>query len=280
MSNEILPRTLYVVATPIGNLSDISERAIKTLKDVDFIAAEDTRISIKLLSHFGIRKNVVSYFEHNKNKSGENILSRLENGESCALISDAGTPAISDPGEELVKLASQKGFKIVPIPGASAAITALCVSGIDSRRFIFEGFLPHEKKERSIILEDYINEKRTVVFYESPHQLLDTLDELYETLGDRELCIARELTKINEEIIYTTLSEAIAIYKEKQPRGEYVLIIGGRKTVLKDEFWYNLDEKQHIAFYEKQGLSRMDAIKAAAKDRGLPKNTLYKTLLD
>ena len=279
MSNEILPRTLYLVATPIGNLSDFTERGLKVLREVDFIAAEDTRVSGKLLSHFELKKNVINYFEHNKKEMGQKILSRLENGESCALVTDAGTPAISDPGEELVRLVEENGIKVVPIPGACAAICALCASGMDSRRFIFEGFLPNEKKERKEILEEYANEKRTVIFYEAPHHLVDTLMELYEALGDRKLSLARELTKMNEEIISTTLSEACALYREKEPRGEYVLVVGGRCFVVNDCFWDDLTEKEHVKFYEKQGLTRMDAIKACAKDRGVPKNAIYKALL-
>ena len=277
MANEIIPRCLYVVAPPIGNLSDLSERAVKVLREADFVAAEDTRISGLLLNHFGIKKPIVHYFEHNKRASGEKILELLSEGKSCALVTDAGTPGISDPGVDLCALVRQNGMKVVPIPGPSAVVTALCASGFDSRRFIFEGFLPQdgEKKE---VLDSLLHERRTVVFYEAPHRLKKTLRELYDALGDRALCLARELTKINEEFSVTTLSEAISFYETTEPRGEYVLILSG--AVKKEEvFWETLSVSEHVAFYIRQGLSKMDAIKQCAKDRGVAKNVIYKELL-
>lgn len=280
MANEITPRTLYIVATPIGNLSDISERALKVLRDVDIIAAEDTRVSGNLLKLFGIKQKIINYFEHNKTEMGEKIINELILGNSVALVTDAGTPAISDPGEDLVKLAHKNGIKVVPIPGACAAITALSASGMKSRRFAFEGFLPNDKKERIEVLESYVNEKKTVIFYEAPHRLKETLDLLYEYLGDRQITLARELTKLNEEFCVTTLKKAVKIYSDNAPRGEFVLIVSGKEEKnLSDSFWFDLDIEQHVEFYEKQGLKRMDAIKSAARDRGVSKNTIYKELI-
>ena len=272
-------RTLYVVATPIGNLSDMSERAKRILADVDFVAAEDTRISAKLLMLYGIKKPLVNYFEHNKAFMGEKVLDRLLCGESCALVTDAGTPAVSDPGEDLCRLCHENGISVVPIPGCSAAIAALSASGMPSKRFTFEGFLPREKKEQEELFEELITEKRTMIFYEAPHRLLKTLTAFLEGLGNRELCIARELTKINEEIIRTTLSDAVNTYKDKEPRGEYVLIIGGSAGENADVFWENLTVDEHVDFYINQGLKKMDAIKKVAKDRGVPKNDIYRELL-
>lgn len=277
MSNEIEKGALYIVATPIGNLSDITERAKKTLSEVDFIAAEDTRVSGLLLNKFGISKSIINYFEHNKTEAGKKIAERLSSGESCALVTDAGTPAISDPGCELCALCHERGIKVIPIPGPSAVITALCASGFDSRRFIFEGFLPQDNT-KSDVLSSYINEKRTVIFYEAPHRLKKTLSDFYNTLGERRICLARELTKINEEFIITTLSEAISLYNEKEPRGEYVIIIEGKKNE-ESAFWENMSPVEHVEFYISAGLSKMDAIKACAKDRGVSKNTIYKEML-
>ena len=277
MANEIEKGALYVVATPIGNLSDITERAKKVLSEVDFIAAEDTRVSGLLLSRFDIKKSIVNYFEHNKKSAGEKIVSDLLSGKSCALVTDAGTPAISDPGTELCALARERGLKVIPIPGACAAITALCATGFDSRRFIFEGFLPQDD-EKEQVLTSLVNEKRTVIFYEAPHRLKKTLAELHTALGDREICLCRELTKINEEFVITTLSQAIKTYEEKEPRGEYVLVLGGRKDT-EEVFWEKLSVQEHVAFYTDKGLSKMDAIKACAKDRGVAKNSIYKEML-
>ncbi len=277
MSNEIESGALYVVATPIGNLSDITERAKKVLSEVDFVAAEDTRVSGLLLNKFGISKSIVNYFEHNKASAGEKIISKLLSGESCALVTDAGTPAISDPGSELCALAHENGIKVIPIPGPSAVITALCASGFDSRRFIFEGFLPQDSTKQEI-LDCYINEKRTVIFYEAPHRLKKTLADFYSAFGERRICLARELTKINEEFVITGLSEAIELYNSKVPRGEYVIIIEGKKNG-ETLFWADMSIQQHVDFYIGNGLSKMDAIKACAKDRSVSKNTIYKEML-
>ena len=263
MANEIKKSSLYIVATPIGNLSDLSERALKTLREVDFVAAEDTRVSGLLLNHFGIKKPIVNYFEHNKRAAGEKILSELSAGKSCALVTDAGTPGISDPGTELCRDARKSGFSVIPIPGPIAVITALSASGFPSRRFIFEGFLPQDggKKE---VLDSLLHEKRTVVFYDA--------------LGDRALCLARELTKLNEDFFDTTLSAAIAHYEQNEPRGEYVLILAGAEET-EEVFWKALSIGEHVEFYKNQGLSKMDAIKQCAKDRGVAKNAIYKELL-
>ncbi len=277
MANEIEKGALYVAATPIGNLSDITERAKKVLCEVDFVAAEDTRVSGLLLSKFNIKKSIINYFEHNKREAGEKIIEELLSGKSCALVTDAGTPAISDPGTELCEMAHKNGIKVIPIPGACAAISALCASGFDSRRFIFEGFLPQDSTKDEV-LTSLVNEKRTVIFYEAPHRLKKTLSEMYDALGERNICLARELTKINEEFVITTFSEALLMYEEKDPRGEYVIIIGG-KTKDEENFWEKLTVQAHVDFYIDKGLSKMDAIKACAKDRGVPKNTIYKEML-
>lgn len=277
MANEIEPSTLYVVATPIGNLSDISERALKVLREADFVAAEDTRVSGLLLNHFGVKKPIVNYFEHNKRSAGEKILAELAVGKSCALVTDAGTPAISDPGTDLCRAVWDAGFRVVPIPGASAVVTALSASGFDSRRFIFEGFLPRDG-EKNEVLESLVHEKRTVVFYEAPHRLKKTLADLREALGNRRICLARELTKLNEEFFRTTLDEAVAAYEQKEPRGEYVLILEGAEEQ-PECFWKDLTVSAHVDFYLAQGLSKMDAIKQCAKDRGVPKNAIYKEML-
>ena len=278
MAFEIERSTLYVVPTPIGNLSDISARALDVLKYVDFVAAEDTRVSGKLLGLLGIEQNFVSYHEHNKHFAGEKVIERLEAGQSGAIVTDAGTPAISDPGEQLVALCREKGLKVVPIPGACAFVTALSASGFDSRRFTFEGFLPPEKKDRREVLDYYKSDKKTVIFYEAPHKLKDTVKEIYEALGDRRICVARELTKINEEIVTYTLSEFVKVLEEKEPRGEYVLIVEGAKAS-ETAFFEDMSIEEHVEFYENQGLSRMDAIKACARDRHVPKNAIYKELV-
>ncbi len=278
MAFEIERSTLYVVPTPIGNLSDISARALDVLKYVDFVAAEDTRVSGKLLGLLGIEQSFVSYHEHNKRFAGEKVIERLEAGQSGAIVTDAGTPAISDPGEQLVALCREKGLKVVPIPGACAFVTALSASGFDSRRFTFEGFLPPEKKDRREVLDYYKSDKKTVIFYEAPHKLKDTAKEIYEALGDRRICVARELTKMNEDIVTYTLSEFVKVLEEKEPRGEYVLIVEGAKAS-ETAFFENMSIEEHVEFYENQGLSRMDAIKACARDRHVPKNAIYKELV-
>lgn len=279
ITEEIQKSALYVVATPIGNLSDMSERAKYILSGVDFIAAEDTRISGKLLSLFGIKKPIVNYFEHNKTEMGEKIANRLLHGESCAIVTDAGTPAISDPGEELCAICHKKGITVVPIPGCSAIIAALSASGMPSRRFSFEGFLPRDSKEQKDILEECRCEKRTMVFYEAPHRLVKTLTVFLDAFGNREICLARELTKLNEEILRTTLSDALEVYRNKEPRGEYVIIIEGFKETTDSKFWKDLSVEEHVSFYIDSGLSKMDAIKKVAKDRGVPKNDIYKEMI-
>ncbi len=280
MANDVEKGTLYLVPTPIGNLADISKRALSVLKNVDFVAAEDTRVSGKLLSLYQIKQNFVCYEEHNKRVQGAKILERLAGGESAALVTDAGTPAISDPGEMLVRDCREHGIPVVPLPGACAFVTALSASGFPSRRFCFEGFLPTEKAERAEVLSRYGAEPKTVIFYEAPHRLAQTVDELLSALGDRKICAARELTKINEEFYFGTLSSFAEHIGEKEPRGEYVLILEGAPKKRDDEaFFKDMTVKEHVAFYEKQGLARMDAIKACAKDRGVPKNAVYKELL-
>ena len=278
MAFEVEKGTLYVVPTPIGNLGDMTERALTVLKNVDFVAAEDTRVSGKLLNLYGIEANFVSYHEHNKASQGEKIVERLKNGESGAIVTDAGTPAVSDPGEDLVAKCRENGVNVVPLPGACAFVTALAGSGFPSRRFCFEGFLPTDKKERSEILDGYKNEKKTVVFYEAPHRVAETAKILLDSLGNRRVCAARELTKLNEEFFTGSLSELCELFEKKEPRGEYVLIVEGAKDT-GTAFFAEMTVREHVAFYESQGLSRMDAIKACARDRGVPKNTIYKQLI-
>ena len=279
--NKVEKNTLYLVATPIGNLSDISERALKVLSEVDFVAAEDTRNTKNLLLHFGIKKDLVSYYEHNKRQRGEEITARIEQGESCALVTDAGMPAISDPGEDIVALCAEKGITVTCIPGCCAAVTALALSALPTGRFAFEGFLSTSKGERKKRLSEIKNEVRTLIFYEAPHKLKTTLTDLYEAFGDRKITLCRELTKLNEEIIRTTISQAISLYEEKSPRGEYVLVMEGViKTESKEceSDLLSLSPEDHVSYYENNGLVRMDAIKAAAKDRGMSKSELYKIL--
>lgn len=279
--NRIKPRTLYLVATPIGNLADISERALKVLSGVDFIAAEDTRNSIRMLTHFGISKPLVSYFEHNKRERGEVIVSRLEAGESCALITDAGTPAISDPGEDIVLLCAGRGIDVVPIPGPCAGICALSVSGLPTGRFVFEGFLPTGKAERRERLGALGRESRTIILHEAPHKLKKTLADLAEVFDlGHKISLCRELTKLNEEIIRTTLGEAAAYYDTKEPRGEYVIVLAGAdRPAAADAFWREMSLREHLDHYAAAGLEKMDAVKAVARDRGLPKNVIYKETL-
>ena len=279
MKNQICGGTLYLVATPIGNLSDLSERAIKVLSEVDFIAAEDTRNSLRLLTHFGISKPMVSYHEHNRRERGEEIAQRLQNGESCALITDAGTPAISDPGEDLVALCAERGIPVTSVPGACAMIVALTLSGLPTARFSFEGFLPVPKKERRERLEELARETRTFLLHEAPHKLRTTLADLQKTLGgERRIALCRELTKRNEEILRTTLDGAVAIYGEREPRGEYVLVIEGGKDVGAVEDAPRSIEDA-VAYYVNTGLSKNDAIKAAAKALGLSRNEVYGHML-
>lgn len=279
--NKVEGGKLYLVATPIGNLADLSERAIKVLSEVDFIAAEDTRNSMRLLSHLEIHKPMVSYFEHNKRERGEQILARLQNGESCALITDAGTPAISDPGEDLVALCAEHGVPVTSVPGAVASITALTISGLPTGRFCFEGFLSTNKAERRERLEELKTEKRTMMFHEAPHKLKNTLEDFRRTFGDeRRIAICRELTKLNEEVLRLTLSEAVEYYNSVEPRGEYVLVIDGvSQNAASAAFWADMDIPTHVSHYVSLGMSKMDAIKQAAKDRGVAKNEVYKAVL-
>lgn len=281
--NVIEKRTLYLVATPIGNLSDISERALKALSECDFVAAEDTRNTGKLLAYFGIKKELVSYFEHNKRARGEYIVSRLENGENCALVTDAGMPAISDPGEDIVRLCAERSVKVTCIPGACAAVTALTLSALSTGRFAFEGFLSTAKNERQKRLNEIKHEQRTLIFYESPHHLVQTLSDLKDTFGgERKISLCREITKINEEIHRTTIDDAINEYKVRLPRGEYVLVVEGeyesygKNTVSDMNPLCSLGVFEHLKHYTDSGMSKMDAIKSVAKDRGVPKSEIYR----
>ena len=277
--NKVVGGMLYIVATPIGNLADIGERALKVLSEVDFIAAEDTRNSLRMLTHFGISKTLVSYHEHNKREKGEEIAQRLLAGESCALVTDAGTPAISDPGEDLVRLCAERGIPVTSIPGACALITALTLSGLPTARFVFEGFLPVTKKERRERLELLACETRTFILHEAPHKLRTTLEDLAKALGgERRISLCRELTKLNEEIFRTTLSGALEFYAENEPRGEYVLVVSGAEKADTGAFWKELDERSHVEHYISLGMTKNDAIKAAARDRGVHKNEVYKKL--
>lgn len=279
--NRVEGGTLYLVATPIGNLADLSERAEKVLAEVDFIAAEDTRNTGKLLSFRGISRPLVSYHEHNKRGRGEEIAARLAAGESCALVTDAGMPAISDPGEDLVALCAARGIPVTAVPGPSAALTALTLSGLSTARFAFEGFLPTENKARRARLAELAAEPRTLLLHEAPHRLRTTLAELAAAMGEgRRVAVCRELTKRNEEILRTTLGGAAAHYAETEPRGEFVLVIEGnsQKQAPSAGQFDGLSPAAHVAYYEKQGMARMDAIKAAARDRGLSKSELYKQI--
>ena len=265
---------LYLVATPIGNLGDMSPRAVETLAGADFIAAEDTRVSVKLLNRFDIKKPLVSYHEHNRAAAGQAILTRLLSGETCALVTDAGTPAISDPGQELVALCAENGVTVQAIPGCCAAIAALAVSGLDTRRFTFEGFLPSGKKERRAALEELTGEVRTMVFHEAPHRLRATLADMAEVLGDRPIALCRELTKLHEDTVRTTLAQAAAYYAGNEPRGEYVLVVAGRKK--QDEPQLTLEQGAERVLRLREGGMRMkDAVRQVADDTGLNRNDLY-----
>lgn len=275
--NEIKKGVLYVVGTPIGNLSDFSPRAVQTLAQVDFIAAEDTRVTMKLLNHFGIKKPLVSYFEHNKLQRGDMICQRILAGESCAQVSDAGMPAISDPGEMLVRQCAELGIPVYVVPGPTAMASALAVSGLPTGRFTFEGFLSMNKKSRKEHLDEVKNEKRTMVFYEAPHKLLNTLKDMLATFGDRKIALVRELTKIHEEVKRTTLSEAIEFYSENPPKGEFVLVIDGAKEVEEEKL--TLEDAIEIAKQKiKDGMSASSAAKEAAAETGFRKNEIYKAI--
>lgn len=267
---------LYLVGTPIGNLSDLSPRAVETLSECDFIAAEDTRVTLKLLNHFEIKKPLISYFEHNKREKGEAIASRIMAGESCCLVTDAGMPAISDPGEDLVALCAEKGIEVLSVPGPSAVVTALAVSGLPTGRFTFEGFLSVTKKSRFEHLESVKDEKRTMVFYEAPHKLCATLTDMLSVFGNRRIALVRELTKLHEETRRTTLSEAVRYYAENPPRGEFVLVIDGAKEEKRE---YTLDEAAEIAQnMVDDGFSVSDAAKRTAAQTGIKKAEIYKII--
>ena len=269
---------LYLVATPIGNLGDLSPRAVETLAGADFIAAEDTRVSVKLLNHFDIKKPLVSYHEHNRAAAGQAILTRLLGGEICALVTDAGTPAISDPGQELVALCAENGVTVQAIPGCCAAIAALAVSGLDTRRFTFEGFLPSGKKERRMALEELTGEARTMVFHEAPHRLRATLADMAEVLGDRPVALCRELTKLHEDTVRTTLAQAAAYYAANEPRGEYVLVVAGREKQQGPQLTLEQGVERVLRLRE-DGMRMKDAVRQVADDTGLSRNDLYDAAL-
>lgn len=274
---------LYLCATPIGNLEDITLRVLRTLEEVDLIAAEDTRNSIKLLNHFEIKTPMTSYHEYNKIEKAYQLVEKLKAGQNIALITDAGTPGISDPGEDLVRICYESGIEVTSLPGAAACITALTLSGLPTRRFAFEAFLPREKKERQTILSSLEKETRTIIIYEAPHHLKKTLEELFNVLGDRSITLCRELTKRYETAFQTSLSGAISYYQENEPKGEFVLVIQGKKQeeLLQEEqaAWESLSLEEHMAHYEEQGISRKDAMKLVAKDRGISKREVYANLL-
>lgn len=274
---------LYLCATPIGNLEDITLRVLRTLKEVDLIAAEDTRNSIKLLNHFDIHTPMTSYHEYNKMDKGRHLVEKLLSGMDIALISDAGTPGISDPGEELVAMCCEEGIEVTSLPGPAACITALTLSGLPTRRFAFEAFLPMDKKERAAVLKELEEETRTIVLYEAPHRLCRTLEELGNALGERKAAVCRELTKKHETAFRSTLSELLAYYGEHGPKGECVIVIEGKDRRQmkqeKQEEWSRMPLIEHMAYYEKQGVSRKDVMKQVAKDRGVGKRDIYQQLL-
>ncbi len=276
--------TLYLCATPIGNLEDITYRVLRTLKEVDLIAAEDTRNSIRLLNHFEIKTPMTSYHEYNKIDKAYQLVAKMREGKTIALITDAGTPGISDPGEDIVRICYEEGIPVTSLPGAAACITALTMSGLPTRRFAFEAFLPKDKKEHQAVLEELKTETRTIIIYEAPHHLVRTLQELHDTLGgDRRLTICRELTKRHEEKLQMTLADSLSYYEVNEPRGEYVLIIAGRsrEEMKKEEQagWEALSLEEHMAHYESQGIDRKEAMKRVAKDRGVSKRDIYQALL-
>lgn len=271
--------TLYLCATPIGNLQDMTPRAVETLQMVDIIAAEDTRNSIRLLNHFDIHTPMTSYHEYNKVEKARQLIVKLQEGQNIALITDAGTPAISDPGEVLVRMCHEAGINVTSLPGAAACITALTLSGLATRRFCFEGFLPAEKKEKKEILEELATETRTMILYEAPHHLIRTLEELYGALGNRKICVCRELTKKFETVLPTTLEEALELYKSEEPRGEYVLVVEGKSREKKRQesiaAWESMTIEEHMSYYEEQGMDQKSAMKQVAKDRGVGKREIY-----
>ena len=275
--------TLYLCATPIGNLEDMTFRAVRTLKEADLIAAEDTRNSIKLLNHFEIRTPMTSYHEYNKIEKGRKLTDLLLEGKNIALITDAGTPGISDPGEELVKMCHEAGITVTAVPGAAACVTALTISGLPTRRFAFEAFLPSDKKERRDVLEELKDETRTIVLYEAPHRLVKTLEELRETLGDRQGSGCRGLTKKHETVYRSTLGEACTYYQSHEPRGECVLVIQAKsREELRRQSqskWAEMSLEEHMAYYTGQGVDRKEAMKKVARDRGISKREVYQALL-
>lgn len=276
--------TLYLCATPIGNLEDITFRCVRVLNEVDLIAAEDTRNSIKLLNHFEIKTPMTSYHEYNKIEKGHKLVEKLLAGEDIALITDAGTPGISDPGEELVKMCHEAGVIVTAVPGAAACVTALTISGLATRRFAFEAFLPTDKKERQRVLDEMREETRTIVMYEAPHRLLKTLKVLSETLGNRKISVCRELTKKHETVFATTVDEAVSYYEKQEPKGECVLVIEGKnpEDIRREERskWEELSMEEHMELYLSKGMNKKDAMKQVAKDRGVGKRDVYQALLD
>lgn len=275
---------LYLCATPIGNLEDMTFRVIRILKEADLIAAEDTRNSIKLLNHFEIHTPMTSYHEYNKIDKGRYLIGQLQEGKNIALITDAGMPGISDPGEELVKMAYEAGIEVTALPGACACVTALTLSGLSTRRFCFEAFLPSEKKERQQILKELQTETRTILIYEAPHRLVRTLEELLENLGDRRLTVCRELTKKHETVFVTTVGEALEYYRNSEPKGECVLVLEGRSRREMEEeeqaAWEQISIEEHMKHYEDQGIDRKEAMKLVAKDRGMKKRDIYRYLVE
>lgn len=275
--------TLYLCATPIGNLEDMTFRAVRTLKEADLIAAEDTRNSVKLLNHFEIQTPMTSYHEYNKYDKGKKLVEQLLAGKDIALITDAGTPGISDPGEELVQMCHEAGITVTAVPGAAACVTALTISGLPTRRFAFEAFLPTEKKEREAVLETLEKEQRTIVLYEAPHRLVKTLNILLERLGERRVSVCRELTKRHETVYRANLSEASAYYENNPPKGECVVVIAGksRQEIEREEKekWADMSIEEHMEYYLRQGFDKKEAMKRTAKDRGVPKREIYNSLV-
>lgn len=275
--------TLYLCATPIGNLEDMTFRCVRILKEVDLIAAEDTRNSRKLLNHFDIRTAMTSYHEYNKIEKGRKLVERLLEGADIALITDAGTPGISDPGEELVRMCREEDIMVTAVPGPAACITALTISGLPTRRFVFEAFLPTDRKERQAILEQLKGETRTIVLYEAPHRLVKTLQILFDTLGERNIRVCRELTKRHETVFAATLSDAITHYEAQEPRGECVVVVEGksRQTILEEERaqWESLTIEEHMEYYLRDGIDKKEAMKKVAKDRGISKREVYQALI-
>jgi 16S rRNA (cytidine1402-2'-O)-methyltransferase len=280
MGESNMEGKLYLVPTPIGNLKDITLRALEVLKDADVIAAEDTRVTLKLLNRFEIRKPLISYHQHNEEVKSDDIIERLREGKNIALVTDAGTPGISDPGSVIVSKCLELGIKFEVLPGATAVTTALVYSGLDTTSFIFKGFLPRENKDRKVLIDDLKGRTETLIFYEAPHRLRDTLEFLKENLGNRKLSLCRELTKLHEEILRMSLDESIAYYKDNSPRGEYVLVVEGKSRELiegeKRALWEYMSVEEHIKKYMDEGLSKKEAVKKVAKDRNMSKSEIYK----